>query len=366
MMKIKVLKAHLVSAMKHMDKVMSSKPSLQIVANVMFNARGDEVIVTATDLDITCVAHVSCEVVEDGSTTIPYRLLFAAIQNLPEGVVEIETNQNEVSVVKAGYSVFNIHGLAASEFPRLPVVSDTTTFTLPQATLREMFRKVVYARSTDETRRVLKSVLMSFKNDKLRMVATDGRRMSLVDYGVEVAKDTERDIILPSKSVDVIQKVLSTEGDVTISVENTQCSLTMGNVKVYTKMVDEVFPNYANVIPKGNDKAVVFDRQELMRGINCVSIFVDARNTATVKFSIKDGAATITSATADVGDAKDVIPVKYDGEPLEILFNPFYITDVLSAIDDDEVKFEFKDGHSPATIKCSSPFLGVVMPVRVN
>lgn len=363
-MKIKLIKSTFVTAMKHVQNVTSKKPTLQIVANVHMVAKDNELTLTATDLDVSCIAKVACEVVEEGATTLPARLLLLALQKMPEGEVEIDSNMNDIAKVLAGNSVYNINGLPAKDFPALPVIEDPDKYTLPQVTLREMFRKVVYATSKDETRRILKGVLMSFKDGKLTMVGTDGRRLSLIEYGLET-NGHDHDIILPPNAIGEVVGSLGTDGDCEIAIEGCQVSFTMGNVKVYSKLIDDIYPNYGQVIPKDNDKSCKIDRAMFAEAIDRVAIFSDAATNATVKFSLKDGEMTITSATHDVGDAKDVIPVKFDGE-LEILFNPFYILDVLKAIDDDEVDFVFKNGASPVIIKCSVPFLGVVMPVRIN
>ena len=247
----------------------------------------------------------------------------------------------------------------------MPNDSGAYTYSLPQQTFREMLRKVAYAASQDDTRRTLKGVLMSFKDSKLTMVATDGRRLALVENEVEFPKDAEKDIVLPSKAVAELQRSMSGEDNLSLIVQKSQICFTLGSVTIYSKLMDDAYPNYRQVIPKETAEHIAVDRQLLLDALDRASVMTmdEAHST---KLIFESGKLTVTSAASDIGEAKDVVPIKYAGEKIEIMFNPNYVMDPLKAIDDDEVTVNINDGHSPAVIKCSIPFLYVLMPLRIS
>ena len=228
-----------------------------------------------------------------------------------------------------------------------------------------MFRKVSYAASQDDTRRTLKGVLMSFKDSKLTMVATDGRRLALVENEIEFPKDVEKDIVLPSKAVQELQRSLNGEEIASVMIQKTQVSFKLGNITVYSKLMDDVYPNYRQVIPKETVEKITIDRQLLLDALDRASVMtMDEAHSTKLIFS--EGKLTVTSAASDIGEAKDEVAIKYAGEPIEIIFNPSYVMDPLKAIDDDEITINLNNGHSPAVIKCSIPFLYVLMPLRIS
>ena len=190
-MKFKILRSKFIEGLKSVQNIVAGKGSLPILQNVLLEASGSELKMTTTDLDISIRATSECEVLEEGSSTLPVKLLFNAITKVAEGEVEIEVDSKERASISAGNARYKLVGLPESEFPRLPKDEDAYLYTLPQQTFREMLRKVSYAASQDDTRRTLKGVLLSFKNSKLTMVATDGRRLALVENEVEFAKEAE-------------------------------------------------------------------------------------------------------------------------------------------------------------------------------
>jgi len=206
---------------------------------------------------------------------------------------------------------------------------------------------------------------MSFKDEKLTMVATDGRRLALVESELEFPKAAEKDIVLPSKAVAELQRSLSSEGDVSIMVKKSQICFTVASVQIYSKLMDDTYPNYRQVIPKECAEQISIDRQLLLNALDRASVMTmdEAHST---KLIFEANCLTVTSAASDIGEAKDEVPIKYAGEKIEIMFNPTYVMDPLKAIDDDEVTIGLNNGHSPAVIRCSIPFLYVLMPLRIN
>ena len=364
-MKFKIVRSRFLDGLKSVQNIVAGKGSLPILQNVLLEAKGKELCMTTTDLDISIRSICECEVVEQGNSTIPVKLLFNAVAKVAEGEVQVSVDAHERAEITAGSAKFKLAGMPAMEFPRLPQDEDAYAYSIPQATLKEMLRKVAYAASQDDTRRTLKGVLMSFKDGKLTMVATDGRRLALVESENEFPKDAERDIVLPSKAVSELQRSLGGEGDVSVLVQKSQVCFKLNNMMIYSKLMDDVYPNYRQVIPRETAESIEVDRQLLLDALDRVSVMTmdEAHST---KLIFENGKLTITSASSDIGEAKDIVPIKYAGEKIEIMFNPTYVMDALKAIDDDSVIVHINDGHSPAVIKCAIPFLYVLMPLRIN
>lgn len=365
-MQINIIRTKFLDALKQVQNVADSKNTLPILANVKMEAKDGKVTMCATNLDVTVISTVDCEVVEAGVTTLPVKLLAIVIGKMVEGPINMKVDDKFRATLTGGSAVYHLSGLDPAEFPTLPKSEDGKTIIMPQAVMKEVIRKVIYAASKDDTRRTLKGILMSFKDGKATTVATDGRRLSLVEVEVDSAKGNDMDVILPPIGIAELVRSLSSTGDIELKVEKSQMSFTFGNVKIYSKLFDDAYPNYHQVIPKNNDKRVTVDRKMLMDAIDRVSVLSDPTTNASVRMVFDAGMMTIQSATEDIGEARDSLPVKYDGEKVEICFNPFYVIDPLKALDDDEVFIELLDGHSPIAIKASIPFIGVVMPLRFS
>ena len=249
-MKFKIIRSTFIEGLKSVQNIVAGKGSLPILQNVMIEAKGNEIKMTTTDLDISIKSVCECKVEEAGMTTLPVKLLFTAVTKVAEGEIEVVVDAKERATISAGNARYKLAGMPESEFPRLPNDSDAYTYSLPQQTFREMLRKVAYAASQDDTRRTLKGVLMSFKDSKLTMVATDGRRLALVENEVEFPKNAEKDIVLPSKAVAELQRSMNGEESLSLIVQKSQICFTLGNVTIYSKLMDDAYPNYRQVIPK--------------------------------------------------------------------------------------------------------------------
>lgn len=364
-MKIKIVRSKFLDGLKKVQNIVASKGSLQIIQNVLLEAKDKQLYLTTTDLDISIRSVVACEVVNEGATTLPAKLLSESIAKVAEGMVEIETDADDKAVISAGSAVFNIAGMNVADFPQLPQDSDSFAYSMDQMTLREMLRKTSYAASKDDTRKTLKGVLMSFQNGKLTMVATDGRRLALVEHEVEFPNDQNKDIVLPTKVVSELQRSLSSDGSVNVTVEKSQVAFNLGDTQIYSKLIDDVYPNYRQVIPGACNERVTVERKALLDALDRVSIMTMDESNST-RLTFEANRLTVASTAADVGAARDTVPIKYDGNTIEIVFNPQFVMDPLKAIDEDEIFIELNNGTSPALIKCSVPFLYVMMPLRTN
>lgn len=364
-MKFKIVRSKFLEGLKKVQNIVGAKGSMMIIQNVLLEAKDQELQLTTTDLDISIRSRVGCEVAQEGTTTIPVKLLFNAIAKSPEGPVEIDVDMNDRAHIVAGSAEYTISGMNVVDFPSLPEDQNTFEYVVPQMNLRDMLRKTAYAASQDDTRKTLRGVLMSLRDSKLTMVATDGRRLALSECDIEVPKEEEKDIILPTKVVAELQRSLSNDGDARITIQKSQVSFNLGETRIYSKLLDEVYPNYRQVIPAELAEHVSVDRQLLLSALDRVSVMAQDESNST-RLTFDSNQLTVTSSSAEAGSARDIVPIKYDGPRIDINFNPGFVMDPLKTIDEDEVTIELNNGNSPALIKCSVPFLYLMMPLRIN
>lgn len=364
-MKFTVIRSKFLEGLMTVQNVVSSKGTLQILSNALIHVENNQMSITTTDLDISMRCVIPCEVEKPGSTTLPIRRVVSIMKELNEGSVTVQVADDDEAKFQSGSSFFRIIGLPTRDFPPIPATEGKFCYRIDQGVLKEMLRKTSYAASLDETRRVLNGVLMAFKANKLTMVATDGRRLALVDHEVEFPEQAETEMILPTKAVNELMRVLMNEGEVKIYAQKNQVVFEIGTTIMSSKLVDGVYPNYRQVIPGGCDERVTIEREELLRAVRRVSVMATDKSNA-VRLTFSANQLTINITSQEVGEGRETIPVKYTGKEISIVFNPEYVMDPLKNMDDDEVYFELSDGHSPALLKCSVPFLYVLMPLRLN
>lgn len=364
-MKFSIVRSKFLDGLQKVQNVVSGKGTLQILQNALFQAEDGRLCITTTDLDISERCFVECEIEQPGSTTLPIRRLSSIIRELDEGKIMVEVNEDDVATVQAGSSYFKIIGMSVRDFPPVPAPEGQFCYRIDQGVLREMLRKTSYAVSQDETRRVLNGVLMAFKDNGLTMVATDGRRLALVEHEIEFPPEAEAEMILPTKAVSELMRILANEGDLKVYAQKNQVVFELGSTMLSSKLIDGVYPNYRQVIPGACDERVVIEREALLAALRRVSVVTTDKSNAT-RLTFSANQLTISITTPDVGEARDTVPVKYAGKEISIIFNPEYVQDPLKNIDDDEVFLELNDGHSPALLKCNVPFLYVLMPLRIS
>ena len=252
-MKFSVTKEKLLECLQQVQNVVSTRTTLPILSNVLLQANGNEVRLTTTDLDVGVRGSFEAQVEKEGATTLPARRLFTIIRELPSSEISFDVDGKNAASIRSGQSFFKILGLPEEEFPPLPKFDDSKVVTIRQKDLRDGLKKTSYAISTDETRYVLNGVLFSFKDNKLTLVATDGRRLAMLDIDLEFPRSHEADIIVPTKAVTELQRLLTDEGDVRVSLTSGQIAFDLNNTLLVSKLIEGNYPNYRQVIP-GRDE----------------------------------------------------------------------------------------------------------------
>ena len=365
-MKFTVQRAKLLDALLQVQNIVPPRPSLQILSNVKIVAEGGKITFTTTDVDMSISCTIEANVAQDGATTLPMRRLASIVRELAEGEIAVDVDDNDTASLSCGASsFFRIKGIAVSDFPKVQQDGGDIGYTIDAETFAEMLHKTSYAASTDESRRVLTGVLLSFKDAKLTVVATDGRRLALVEHEVEFPPEAAKDLVLPSKTVSELGHLLKGEGPVHITSQGTMVVFTIGGTTLCSKLYDGSFPNYRLVIPQSCDERIAIPRTDMLAALRRVAVVLnDKTNAAGLTFG--DGRVVLETSDSDIGEAREEVAIKYSGEPLSYTFNSTYIMDALRNLEDEEVYFEVSRGHGPTVIKCGIPFLYVLMPIRTN
>ena len=364
-MKFSVSKEKLLAGLQTVQNVVSTRTTLPILSNVLLRADDGKLHLTTTDLDVGVSGGIDAQIDKPGATTLPARRLATIVRELPAAEVQIEIDSKNVASIRCGQSFFKILGLPEEEFPPLPKFEDAKIFTLNQHALRDALKKTSYAISTDETRYVLNGILFSFKESKLTMVATDGRRLALVDLEVEFPRSQEVEIIVPTKCVTELGRLLGEEGDVKMSVGENQVAFEIGGTLLVSKLIEGNYPNYRQVIPGDAKERITLERETFLNAVHRVSLLSSEKSNS-VKLVFSKNNIEIAANTPDVGEARESLAVAYKGREFSIAFNPEFLQAPLRALPNDEIFLDLIDEMSPGVIKIQSPFLYVLMPMRIS
>ncbi len=364
-MKFAVTKDALLDGLQRIQNVVSTRGTLPVLTNALFETTETGVRLTTTDLEVAIRCEIEAQVEKPGATTLPARRLAAIVRELPAAEVTIETDAKNISSIRCGSSFFKIYGLAKEEYPAFPSFKDAKTYVMKQSELKDGLRKTSYAISVDETRYVLNGILFSFKENKLTLVATDGRRLALFDSDLEFPRSHERDFIVPTKAVSEIQRLLTDDGDVQISVAENLVSFELNGAQLVSKLVEGNYPNYRQVIPGEAKERVTIEREAFFNSVRRVSL-LSSDKTSSVRLNFSKNNLDITANTPEVGEARESLPVVYKGRDLSIAFNPEFLIDPLRNLPNEEVHIELIDEMSPGVLKINTPFIYVIMPMRVS
>jgi DNA polymerase-3 subunit beta len=369
-MNLTITKDQITQGLQAVQNIVSTRTTLPILSNVLIEAVGDRLKLTATDLDVTVSCAVEAKVEKEGRTTVPVKKLFGIVRELNNSDIEIEVDDKNSCTIRSGASFYKVNGLSAEEYPPMPQFKEEKKVALKQETLKSMMKKTSFAISTDESRYVLNGIFFSLKEHKLTMVATDGRRLALVDEEVDVTEHSHGEFIVPAKAVNELSRLLSGGGEVELRYSENQAAFNLKDDKgfsilIITKLIEGNYPNYRQVIPGEAKERVPLIREEFMHALRRAEIMTSEKQNS-VKLAFTKNNLAITANSPEVGEARESIAVNYKGKDMAIAFNPKYMIDPLNALTEDEIFFELIDELSPGVLKINGPFLYVVMPMRLS
>ncbi len=374
-MKFKINRDHFTNGLAQVLNVVGSKATMPILSNVLIEADKDHITLTTTNLDLGIRCKIKAEVKEGGAVTLPVKRLATIVRELPNVDVTLDASPNHQVKLASGGSNFRIMGIGKEEFPPLPEFGDEKSFTLEQAELTAMLKSVSYAQSSDETRYILNGVYFNFRDGKLALVATDGRRLALVSKELDVPAASAGAIILPAKTVSELARMLDKGEKLKISFNDRRAAFQINTDKdasglidsiyLYSKVVEGNYPNYQQVIPKETHQRIKLERELFLQCIHRAALVCSEKSNS-VMLKLTSHLLEITAQSPDFGEAHESMAIGYSGPDLQVAFNPAFIMDPLKALAKDEVFFELKDEVSPGVFKTLDSFICVIMPVRLS
>ena len=364
-MKFKIAKEAFLDGLQQVQHVVSSRTTLPILSNVLIEAGDEGLRLTTTDLDVGVSGVADAEISKPGATTLPVKRLVNIIRELPSAEIELSVDSKNVASIRSGPSFFKIIGLPDAEFPPLAGFDESKEYQIPQAIFRNGLKKTSYAISTDETRYVLNGIFASFKEGKLTLVATDGRRLAMVDHELEFPSSHEVDFIVPTKAVQELQRHLSTEGDLTLKLSDNQVCFEIGSSVIVSKLIEGNYPNYRQVIPGESKERLTLNREKLLETTRRVSLLSSEKSNS-VKLTFGKNTVDVMANSPDIGEANETLEVKYEGKEFSIAFNPEFLMAPLKSLEEEDVHLDLIDEMSPGVLRTEDAFLYVLMPMRVT
>jgi DNA polymerase III subunit beta len=346
-MKFTVKRNSLLDELNLVQGVIEKKSTIPILSNILLEAEGERLKITATDLDVSICCGCPAAVHEPGTMTVSARRLFEIARYLPDDAeIDARLLENDWMELSSGHSEYKIVGLPKENFPSVPEPAAAGT-PIPGSLLRAMIQRTIFAITQEESRYSLNGALLVVKPLEMRMVATDGHRLALVSAPIENAGgEAEMKALIPRKTLVEIQKLI---GDKDVPVffgkDENHLFFSVEDKRLVSRVLAGQFPNYEMVVPRNNDKNVIGSTRALADGIRRAKVMSDERLRA-VRFAIRAAAVEITASSAEAGEARDIVPVDYSGGPMEIGFNPDYLLDFLGACGSDNVNLSLRDSET--------------------
>lgn len=372
-MEFRIDKETFLKALQKVQGIVERRNTMPILSNVLIEASTERIHVTATDLEVGMRSSYPTEVVREGKITVSAKKIYEIIKELSDEKILFTAKENDWVEIRSGKAHFNIVGLSSDEFPYFPRVNEESFVKLSSAILREMIEKTSYAICHDETKYNLNGVFMKAQEEEgrsiLRMVATDGHRLSIAERELTgtICRELGKGAIFPKKGIFELKKMTEEEdGEILLGFMDNNAVVKKENTVVVMRLVDGEFPDYTRVVPQGNDRVVRANREMLLHSLRRMAI-LSSEKFKGIKFDIRAGLMEISSSNPELGEAREELEIDYAGDPLTSRFNARYLIDVLSVLGETEVELLLRDELSPAIMKPAGEegFLSVIMPMRL-
>ncbi|HEX8838700.1 MAG TPA: DNA polymerase III subunit beta [Candidatus Acidoferrum sp.] len=370
-MEFSVKKSALLNELSMTQGVVERKTTIPILSNLLVEASGSQLTITATDLELSIRTSCEAKVKKEGAGTIPAKKLLELVRLLPEGEIKVKLLENQWVEITSDRKKYKLVGMAKENFPALPSIPHTLV-KIPAAILQSLISKTKFAISMEESRYTLNGGLMILRPDTLAMVATDGHRLALAETDHKLSgMNGELKVLVPKKAMDEVEKLSDAAGSdaqFDFAKDESHLFFQVNHRLLISRILTGQFPNYEAVLPRDNNKHVVIERGELTDAVRRVSQLADQRSHA-VKFSISDEGLEISASSPEYGEAKESIEKEYKGDPIAIGFNSSYMLDFLGAAADGPVSIELKDEQSAGQLRPladeSYRYRYIIMPMRI-
>ncbi len=371
-MEFTVSKADLVRELNLSQGVVERKTTIPILSNVLLEASGERLTLTATDLELGIRCGAPARVKTAGAGTIPVKRLLDYVRLLPDTDITIKFSDNHWASITYGRSKTRMAGMSRESYPELPQMPDSVA-QIPIGTLSSLISKTIFAISAEESRFTLNGALLQLKGRKITMVATDGHRLAMVEVENSLEVEANYKALLPRKAMGELLKLAADADDkntpVEFSGDDNHLFFQIGSRLMISRKLTGNFPDFERVLPKSHAHKVELDRDEFRASIERVSQFADERSRA-IKLRFADNEAVVHSSLSESGESEESLAVEYGGPTVEIGFNAQYMAEFLRAVPETKVLFHFKDAQSagemtPGGEGVNYEYRYVVMPMRI-
>lgn len=347
-----------------LQSIITPRATLPILSNILIEASGDHLTLSGTDLEIAITTTIPAQVQEAGTTTIPAKRLNDLLKELPNQSLTLTVKKNHMTTIECGMSHFKLMGLPPEEFPKLPTLSDQHPLQLPQQTLQTMLDLTMFAMSRDETRYILNGVCFILKKGRLRLVATDGRRLALIERQFTTTHP-EFHVVIPTKTIHELHRLLGADEMLRMAFSGTQAKFELGPTTIISRTIEGEFPDYEQVIPPEASMKVRLDREALLLAIRRASLWT-TQESQSIKFDVAKNKLIVSKQTPELGEAREEVAAEYHGQELTIGFNPTYLTDVLKQLPDAAIDVELPSPERPGVIRTKDQYIYIVLPMQLT
>jgi len=365
-MKFSATRDAILAPLQAVTGVVERRQTMPVLANVLFTGKNSKLNVTATDLEVELSASSDVHFDEEGEITVPGRKLLDIVKALPEKAEVTFSLEGERGIIKSGKSRFVLTTLPASDFPSTENIEIKQKILVPQSELKVLLEKTHFSMAQQDVRYYLNGLLFELNDQQMRLVATDGHRLALAETKIQHAISGPIQVILPRKGVMELQRILTNEGDVELSIGSNHMKVNVGGVKFTSKLIDGRFPDYSRVIPVDPSRIVETNPHVVRSALQRAAILSNEKYRG-IRLTLKSGSLLLQAHNPEQEEAEEEVEVKYVGESMEIGFNVNYLLEALNAVEGEQVEMGFTDGNSSCLIKAPGAVNAryVVMPMRL-
>lgn len=360
-------KNNVIKGLQAVQNIIGDSTILPIISNILIETKEDNIILTATDLTISIKTSIPIKIVEKGSITIPARKFSEIVKELPDDKTEIEVKENKVKIT-CGDCLYNIMGISKQEFPKFPEVKKGgTSFIINSDVLKELIRMVIFAVAQEPTRKTLNGICLTYIKDIIKLTATDGKRLAFIESKVkgESSTETEINIIIPSKCMTELQRILPDDKNVEVLIFENKVAFETENITLVSSLIEGQYPEFDEIINREGGKKIVLNSEKLFGAVKRVAIVVIEKGGG-VKLNISKNKLVLNASTSELGEAEEKIEIKYDGENELIVLNSKYLIELLRNVCPSELEVNFVDASNAIIFKPSNykDYKCVLMPIR--
>lgn len=350
------------------QEIIATKNAISILSNVLLDAHNGTLTIRATDIKVNFETKIPVDIQEAGATTVFCDKFMSIISSLPQGEIEFEQNDIKINIRPSTRKAkFQLKSITSDKFPEFTAPVNVSFFDVPVKEFKEMINQTVFSVSDDETRYFMNGVFMEKKDEKLQLIATDGRRLAYVAKEFGIAIPEFKGIIIPPKILNIINRRASDEGSLSIGVGDKNIYFRFANYEFASVLIEGQFPNYSRVIPASQDFSFEVDTKELLEALKRVALLVEQKSRR-IYMTVAPGTLTISSQETEIGTAKEEIPCQYDGAETTIALNYLYLEEPIKVIGSERVKVEFTEPMKAVTLNAvpAKDFFHIVMPMQME